>query len=327
MRKRKSSLAISIICLFALLLLCGCGAGSPAGDLAAATPVVHETVGVGGVATETDLYADSSEPEEAPYPSPGGAEIPDKDQKLIYRLYLGIETLDYDASVAGLEKLCEDMGGYVERSSVSGSRLSDSSLRFADYTLRLPSEKLEAFESACADIGNVYSSSRETENATSQYVDLSARLGSLQTEEERLLELLEQAVDLDSIIALNQRLSEVRYEIESIQSRIRNIDSLVSYSTVYITLNEVVSTTDAHGVPRTFGEKVSASFSKGMDSFKRAMESLGVFLFGKAPFALLTIVVVALPVGAVILAAVLIIRSRKKKKAAHKAEETKGKEE
>lgn len=329
MGKRKHSIVIAAICLFALVLFSGCGAGAPSDGVPQATPAMHESAGDDGFASATNITSDPAEPEEAPIPNPSGGETGNlsNDQKLIYRLYLNIETLDYDASVTGLERLCKEMGGYVEHSSVSGSRLSFSSLRYADYTLRIPSDKLNAFETACGDIGNVYGSSRETENATAQYVDLSARLGSLQTEESRLLELLEQAGDLDSIIALNQRLSEVRYEIESIQSSLRGIDSLVSYSTVYITLSEVVSTTDASGVPRTFGERVSASFTKGMNTFKKTMESLGVFLFGSAPFALLTIVAVALPVGAVTLAVVLIVRSRKKKKAAYKAEETKGKEE
>lgn len=314
MGKRKHSLAIAAICIFALALFCGCGGGAPSAGVPQATPAIYESADSDGFASATNITSDLAEPEEAPVPKPSGGETENlsNDQKLIYRLYLNIETLDYDASVAGIEKLCKDMGGYVENSSVSGSRLSTSSLRYADYALRIPSEKLDAFESACGDIGNVYSSSRETENATAQYVDLSARLGSLQTEEERLLELLEQAEDLDSIIALNQRLSEVRYEIEGIQSRLRGIDSLVSFSTVYITISEVVSTTDNSGVPRTFGERVSSSFTKGMNTFKKTMESLGVFLFGSVPFALLTIVVVALPVGAIALAVVLIVKSRKK---------------
>lgn len=319
MKKKKSSLALILICvLFILAAFAACGGsgGSPK------TPAM-------------EVYNTSASVAEAPYPAPEAdyngfnanadsasmaqeAEVASPselsaDSKMIFRVYMDIETMDYDSSVEGIGRLCGEMGGYVEYSNVSGIRYGSASLRRSDFTLRIPSDRLDEFESSCGGIGNVYSSQREVENATATYVDMSARLTAYETEQARLLELLEQAQNLDDIISLNSRLSEVRYSIDSIKSSLRNIDAQVSYSTVYISLNEVSETTTMYGVPKTFGEKVSTAFSKGFESFKRFMSGMGVFLLGELPFTLLMILAVLIPIALVVLVVLLIVRSVKKK--------------
>lgn len=54
-----------------------------------------------------------------------------------------------------------------------------------------------------------------------------------------LLELLEQAETIDDIITIESRLSDVRYQIESMESQLRTFDNQVSYSTVYLYIDEV----------------------------------------------------------------------------------------
>jgi len=237
-------------------------------------------------------------------------------QKLIYRLYLEIETLEYEKSIKALDAMCAEYEGYVEHSNVSGNRLNGTALRWADFTLRIPSQKLDAFEKACGDIGNIYNSSRETENATAQYIDQSARLSALKLEEERLLDLLGQATDLDSIIALNSRLSEIRYEIESIESSLRNIDSLVAYSIVNISIYEIVEEQVVNIVPKTFSEKVSTASALSLKRFQNSMENIGVFLFGEAPLSLLLTLIYLLPLIIIALIALMVIRRRRRKQAA-----------
>ena len=56
------------------------------------------------------------------------------------------------------------------------------------------------------------------------YTDYEARLSSLNTQEERLLDMLSKSEDVETLIALEQRLSDVRYEIESIERSLRNYD-------------------------------------------------------------------------------------------------------
>ncbi len=53
------------------------------------------------------------------------------------------------------------------------------------------------------------------------------------------MELLEQAETIDDIITIESRLSDVRYQIESMESQLRTFDNQVSYSTVYLYIDEV----------------------------------------------------------------------------------------
>ena len=318
MKKQCTSLALILCAVIFTGLFSACGSSKSYNTGATSPEAVPQTTATNRMqyssASASDFGAELSL-SQTDSESSGEAIPVTQNQKLIYSVILDIETLDYDTSVKDLETICANYGGYVEYSSVSGNRMNGSSLRWANYTLRIPADKLDEFQSACDDIGNVYNSSRETENSTSTYIDLSARSSALKTEEERLLELLGQADGLDSIITLNSRLSEIRYEIESIESTLRNIDSLVAYSTVYIDLNEVVEEQEAIAVPKTFSERVSAASTLSMRRFTNVMQDVGVFILGEAPLALLTLIIYLFPL-LIVLLVVLIILRRKRKNAA-----------
>ena len=69
---------------------------------------------------------------------------------------------------------------------------------------------------------------------TLQYVDTESRLYRVRTEQESLLRLMEQAEQLEDVIAVQGRLTEVNYEIQSYESRLRAMDNQVTYSTLYL---------------------------------------------------------------------------------------------
>ena len=86
-------------------------------------------------------------------------------------------------------------------------------------------------------------------------------------------ELLEDsAADLESLITLEARLSEVRYEIESIERNLRNLDQKLAFSTVNLELREVEIYTPTVSVQRTFGEKLADAFSDGWNGFVRGLQ-------------------------------------------------------
>ena len=58
----------------------------------------------------------------------------------------------------------------------------------------------------------------------------------LETEQQRLLELLETAESLDDILTIESRLTEVQYELDSKESQLRTYDNQIDYSTVYLDL-------------------------------------------------------------------------------------------
>lgn len=155
-------------------------------------------------------------------------------QKIIKNYYYNYETEKFDDAYAYLKSQIERCQGYVSSSEISGS-----SYRTLRMTARIPADASDDFVSSMGNLGTVVSQSESAEDVTLQYADTESRITSLKTEQERLNELLKKADNLENIIALEDRLTEVRYELENYQSQKKLYDSLIAYSTVSITLEEV----------------------------------------------------------------------------------------
>lgn len=237
--------------------------------------------------------------------------------KIIYSANLSLQTTEFDKAIATLENMVSSLGGFIENSNISGDvrRWDDGSTtivnRWAYYTVRVPAKNFEPFLSQTNGLGNVLSTYRYAENVTSQYTDYEARLSSLRTQEGRLLEMLEKAEDVDSLIALESRLADVRYETESIERNLRNLDMQISYSTISIDMQEVEVYTPTVPVQRTFGEKLSDAFTNGWQSFARGFQWFLIDLVEALPDLLLT--------AAILAAIFFIVRGIVRKRSARKA--------
>ena len=187
--------------------------------------------------------------------------------------------------------------------------------RWAYYTFRIPAKKFEYFLQLTHTYGNVLSTSRSAQNVTSSYTDFEARLSSLNTQEERLLDMLAKSTDVETLIALEQRLSDVRYEIESIERKLRNYDAQIRYSTIDLTIREVELYTPTVPIRRSFGEKLEIALSDGWTQFMRGTQNLLLGLAASLPTLILLLVLAA----AVIICIRIRVKKRKAKKAAAEA--------
>lgn len=327
--KHKRLLAIALAAVLLLAALCGCAGKSEAvydeyadfavaeAPAAAYAPAEPEIAMATEAAVAEEFSAEAGNLSTQSYNSEYKADPSDFASKIIYSANLSIQTTEFDTAVSLLEKNVAQIGGFVENSNVNGDVFYNNDgttqivNRWANYTVRVPAESFEAFLRQADGLGNVVSSGRYAENVTSTYTDYEAHLSSLKTEQERLLSMLEKATEVDNLIALEQRLSEVRYEIESIERNLRNLDRQISYSTVDITLQEVERYTPTVPVTRTFGEKLADAFSDGLSGFVSGLKAFIVWLVSALP-ALLVIAVIVVVV-------IVIVRRVKKKKAAKKA--------
>ena len=214
----------------------------------------------------------------------------------------------------------QKIGGFVESSNVTGDTQYNSDgtttvvNRWAYYTVRIPCDHFESFLHETEGFGNVTSTSRDAQNVTSAYTDYEARLSSLNTQEERLLDMLAKSEDVETLIALEQRLSDVRYEIESIERNLRNYDMQIKYSTVNLDLREVEVYTPTVPVRRTFSQKLADSLSDGWNGFTRGIQNVILGLASALP-ALILLAVITVAV------IVCIKKARKKRKAKKAAQD------
>lgn len=249
----KKTLAL-ILTFLMLLSLCACGAASKGSDTAAATESIQEAPAAaaednsGGLASYSGSYAADAEYEEAEEAGAGGGTGAEagkiNPEKIIYSGEAQIETLNFDESIAGLMEMLEQYGGWIESSSLSGANYysisrGNSGNRSAYYTLRIPSDKFETMMTSLSQLGNVPYTHTYSENVTAQYYDTQARLTAYETQEARLLEMMEKAETVSDVITIEEKLTELRYQIESLQSTLNNWDRQVNYSSLYVTVDEV----------------------------------------------------------------------------------------
>lgn len=243
--------------------------------------------------SETDGYGNSTANS-----ADENVSLADARRKIIFTASLRIETLSYDDSISDFEKLVADSLGFIQESRVETSTgiNGSQSLRTATYTVRIPSDKLSQFRKAIGDIGTITLNTITGDDVTDQYFDTQTRLSSLKVQETRLLELLKEATSLKDILDIEDRLAEVRYEIESLTGTLAQLDSLVDMSTVTVEIYEVEALTEP--TPENFFGQISSVFKKSVSALGETLRVLSLVVVAVLPFALV--------IGAV-LAVVLIL--------------------
>ena len=196
-----------------------------------------------------------------------GAELPEDGRKIIRNTSLTIETKSFDESVSLIKQAVGAANGYIEYSShYAGGRTQS-----AEYICRIPSDRYNAFLEGVQGAGSVVNTEESTEDATAQYVDMESRLKSLRTQEERLLELMEESGSLEELLAVQDKLMEVQYQIESYTSQLKVLADRVDYATVRIWLEEVETYTP---VEPTFGERIADAFTNMLINVQDGAEFL-----------------------------------------------------
>lgn len=293
-----------VLCtVLAVLLLTGCGAGSKPSENSAADASFPES--------EVIYGEEKSEETSSVETGAAGAvsEVPqDAGEKIIRTFDLSIETKEFDPVYDGIQKKVTELGGYMEDSSLDiGSAYYSNYNRYATMTARIPSDRLTEFVENVKDTANVTNISESTRNVTLQYVDTESRKKALETEQTRLLELLEKAETVEDIITIEGRLSEVRYEIESYASRLRTLDNQVDYSTVSISIHEVERETPA--APKGFWEQVGERFGNSVYRLGRNVKEAAIRFLGSLPFILVWAAFVV-----IVVFVIKIIRKKRKNK-------------
>ena len=233
---------------------------------------------------------------------------PTKGRLLIRTVNMVAETTDFDNVRQSVETKIKDLGGYIEKSGVSGTGKAGS-LHNATYTIRIPAERLDELINAVGSNCTVTSSSESTTDVTLSYVDTKARLDSLRVEQEQLTELLKQAKDLDSIIVLQDRLTQVRYQIESAESTLRVLENQVTYATLSLRIREVMEIKPQEQ-PHvdTYGEKIVKTFKNSLKNIGEFFKGLFLVIVAVSP-----VIVPLLIINIVVI--VILLSARKKRRA------------
>lgn len=205
-------------------------------------------------------------------------------RKLIRNASLDVETDQFDNLIRTITGQIAVLQGYVEDSAITGANMdyyNEPRRRYASITARVPQEKLDSFVAVVEQNGNVTSRNESTTDVTLQYSDMESKKKSLTMEQERIWDLLEKAESLDAVIALEKRLSEIRYELESMESQLRLYENQVEYSTVTLNINEVKTFTPTS--PESVGERIQKGLAKNASGMVDFLTGFFIWLVTTSP--------------------------------------------
>lgn len=253
-------------------LLSGCGGSSTADSMATDTAVSESAMDTGDAAYGGN-GAETPSAQEAETSESGENRL--QDAKMIYTADLSVETTAFDDAATGLRQLVEGMGGYFETASVYNY---GGGYRSAYYTIRVPAEQFQNLLTQVGQLCHVVRQEEGQQNISEQYYDAESRLVTQQTKLERLQTLLSQAESMEDIITIESAISETELAIEQLTGTLRQYDSLVDYSTVNISLEEVYRLSNTEEAPQSFGGRLGTAFSEGWKAFTEGLENLAVAL-------------------------------------------------
>lgn len=288
---KKKYAILAAVMTAALLLAAGCGGRGA--DTASDMAVSSSTQNFSAATTE-EVWEDMGAMEETAAAADGEVlsssgidSVNSSGQKLIKTVDLTMETREFDALLENIQAKTEECGGYVESQNISGlSYYNSDGRRYAWMTLRIPADRLDEFVTVVSGLGNVTSQNESVQDVTLQYVDVESHIQALETEQSRLLDLMEQAESMEDIITIESRLSEIRYELQSYESTLRTYDNKVDYSTVSISIDEVERETTLQEDRSFFGE-IRVRLSDNFYEIGRGIRSFGVWFISSLPYLVL----------------------------------------
>lgn len=208
-----------------------------------------------------------------------------------------MEVDDISTSISDIEDAASNFDGFIQNQSIYGTD-DDAS---ASLTVRVPAANLDALLDSIATLGEVQSSSIDSQDVTVEVIDVQARIDALEQSIDRLEELQRQAESVTDLIAAEGELANRQAELESLTARRDYLTRQVEMSTAYIYLDQ-----------RDVGPGVSPDFFGGLENGWNAFLALTAGAVTAVGF-LLPFLAIAGFITAIVFVISAIARSRNKK--------------
>lgn len=155
---------------------------------------------------------------------------------LIRTASLNLVTRDFASVRSTVERIVNDLGGFVDQLSVLGTEGTTRSLR---GTVRVPGTRLDEALARLRQLGQVVEDTQRSEDVRDQVVDLDARLANARATERRLADILrDRTGKLSDVLEVEREITRVRLEIERLDAERTNLGRRVTYAAVTINITE-----------------------------------------------------------------------------------------
>ena len=229
-------------------------------------------------------------------PLPAEEVLDEPGREIIRNANMSVRVDDVRTAVAGVKAITQQAGGRVSNESVN----TTGDALYADITVRVPAEALDAVIEQVSALGTVMSVNVFAEDVTAQGADLDARIAALQTSIDRLTQLLATAETTKDLIEIEGELTERQAELDSLTAQREALSELVALSTLSVYLEP--SSEAAQWSP--------PGFLSGLESGWNALRTTTAGLITVAGFALPFLIVGAIIVVPIVVLVVWLNRRR-----------------
>jgi hypothetical protein len=148
------------------------------------------------------------------------------------------------------EPLAPDSG--VTSSTNAAPAEATAAHPYAALTVRVPESSFDSAVKRFAALGEVQSVSTSSEDVTSQYVDLQARLRHYRAVETRLVRFLAATNNVNQMLAVQDRIDNVQLTIEQLSAQLKSLRETTTYGTLSVFLREKGTANAVAGPSDTF---------------------------------------------------------------------------
>ncbi len=206
-------------------------------------------------------------------------------EKIVKSISLEINTMTFDDDRMSFDSLLKKYNAIISNSEVNISDMEKKNhSRYLFYTVRVDQKKLDEFKKEMEASFNVVYISESKQNITDQYYDAEGRLENLKIQRDRIRELLKKAEEIEDIIQLEERLSELDYQIESYTTDLNRMDKDVNYSFVNVSMHEVKDPSKlTKSDDSSFGIRIKTAFVDGFKGLVYFGEEVIIFVISVLP--------------------------------------------
>ncbi|NMC14024.1 MAG: DUF4349 domain-containing protein [Chloroflexi bacterium] len=172
---------------------------------------------------------------------------PERDVKriVIKNVNLSIVVDDPAKTMDEISLLAEELKGFVVSANLNKYTLENNiEVPHATITIRVPAEKLTEAIEAIEKKSNQepINKSIDSQDVTSEYTDLQSRLRNLESAEEQLRKIMDDAVRTEDVLSVYNQLVNIREQIEVVKGQIKYYDEASSLSAISVDIlaNEAV---------------------------------------------------------------------------------------
>lgn len=192
--------------------------------------------------------------------SPSAKTTTEVSKKIIKEGDINFETNDVKQTRNSIYNALSKLGGYISEESETNS--SDYNRKEYNLKIRIPAKSFDQFLNGVTAVAEkIDSKNIRIKDVTAEYIDITTQLSNKKKLEERYLELVKKANRMADLLEIENKLTEIRTDIESTQGRLNYLVKQVEYSSLDITFYTKKIAVQDNG--NTFGYRLRSALADG----------------------------------------------------------------